>query len=443
MDGYTYIKNVLDYDNKNIDTLLLKLKKRENSAVEFKASFLPKVGSGDNADACSWNVISAIIALANSAGGCVLLGVDDEGEYADGFLCGEEDLDKYTLKLNDHISNKSKWSYDNKNFWIESESRNQLKGCVEVINGKLSEKDIVVIHVKPAKTPIVYKERKGNEQTPIEYLAYRSKGAIAQKISVPVTLQALQEFLARQTDSSFFDQLWNEYKGNKNVSTQNLWISILSVVAILLTAVQVFFIYYGNDATYKGFDRRFLILLAGLPFFAIVDVFLKFVFNATRRMFLCVFNLCWISFSIASFVYVLRLFNVANEDNYSLGLKILIALLLFVGISVFCFFFMPILIPSEYKKDAKVPEGTPKPDDIVVHHPHFTIEWKCVDGEFWWTNSDIIDTPYGQWKLQRNKFFGNFRILDSRRIMRCYGFQGEVLPEFKKIRDIYDNVRAK
>ena len=42
MDGYTYVQNVLKADNNDVSILLLKLKKRENSAVEFKASCLKR-----------------------------------------------------------------------------------------------------------------------------------------------------------------------------------------------------------------------------------------------------------------------------------------------------------------------------------------------------------------------------------------------------------------
>ena len=159
--------------------------------------------------------------------------------------------------------------------------------------------------------------------------------------------------------------------------------------------------------------------------------------KAKRNLILCDLTLCGCSFSIAAFIYVIKLFNVGNEFSpYSLVTKIIIALALFIGIFIYCFFLMPILIPYNYK-EKNIESSLPKPDEIDINHPHFTWEWKCVDGNFWWTNSEILETPYGEWKFQRNKVFGNCRLLDPRAIMRCYGTRREVFEEFRKVKAIY------
>ncbi len=440
MDGYTYIKNVLEAEGRDVDKLLLKLCKRENSAVEFKASFLPKTGSDDNPDACSWNVVSDVIAIANSAGGCILLGIDNAGEMAIDFTCGLS-LDEYTRRLHDHLLNKKEWMFDQKKYSIGQKYRDRLKNCITVLNGRAYGKDILIIHIKPSQKPIVYEETKmKGDNRSVEFLTYRSKGAIAQKNQIPLSTEAIEEFLERETSSSFFDQLWDEYSGKQYAYKQNLGIVFTSIVFTLITIAQCFFIYKDvlMDTSSKGFESKFMLLLSSIPIFFLAGVFLVFVMGASRRLILHFVGLCWISFSIASCSFVMKLFCTANETMpYSIGFRILITLCLFFAVSFFCFFLMPILIPNGYKNTPRK-GNLPKPDEIIVEHPHFTLEWRCVDAGFWWSDSDQIQTPYGNWKLQRNRVFGNFRLLDPRSIMRCYGCQKEVLKAFREVQKIYE-----
>ena len=187
----------------------------------------------------------------------------------------------------------------------------------------------------------------------------------------------------------------------------------------------------------KDFDLKFLFLLASLPFFAIVELFIFFVMRANRKLLLCDLLLCGSSFSIAAFIYVLKLFNVGNENTpYSLGIRMAITLALFGGVFIYFFFLMPILIPCKWQR-RNSHSTLRKPDEIDIAHPHLTWEWKCIDGGFWWENSDIVESPYGPWEFQRHKVFGNFRLLDPRSIMRCYGTRKEVLVEFNKVKEIY------
>ncbi|MGN0866487.1 MAG: RNA-binding domain-containing protein, partial [Oligosphaeraceae bacterium] len=309
MDGFTYIKNVLESDGRDVDKLLFKLCKRENSAVEFKASFLPKKGSGDNADACSWNVVSDVIAIANSAGGCILLGIDNDGEYASDFTSGLS-LDEYTRRLHDHLSNKKEWVFDQKKYTVAQKYRDRLKDCLTVLEGFAYGKDILVIHIKPSNKPIVYEETKlkGNNP-PSEYLTHRSKGAIAQKNQIPLSAEAIEEFLERETSSPYFDQLWDEYSGNQRVQKQNLWIAFISVFFAILTMTQCYLV-YNNTTT----ATEFIFLLSSIPILFLANVLLVFIFHATRKIILYFLTLGWISFSISSVFFALRLFSATNDS---------------------------------------------------------------------------------------------------------------------------------
>lgn len=75
-------RRVLLHPRGGVNTLMELVRNSETEWLELKASFYPEGGNfeqGTNADDYRWNVAKAVIALANSIGGVVLLGVADDG----------------------------------------------------------------------------------------------------------------------------------------------------------------------------------------------------------------------------------------------------------------------------------------------------------------------------------------------------------------------------
>lgn len=75
-------RRVLLHPRGGVNTLMETVKHSETEWLELKASFYPESGNfehGTNADDYRWNLAKAVIALANSIGGVVLLGVADDG----------------------------------------------------------------------------------------------------------------------------------------------------------------------------------------------------------------------------------------------------------------------------------------------------------------------------------------------------------------------------
>ena len=67
----------------NIDPLIDALSEgrvvgKESPVFEVKASFLPKKGDSDPKQACQWNVVEALVAMSNSYGGILVLGIREE-----------------------------------------------------------------------------------------------------------------------------------------------------------------------------------------------------------------------------------------------------------------------------------------------------------------------------------------------------------------------------
>lgn len=75
-------QRVLLHPRGGVKALIQLVKESETEWLELKAGTHPKngvFGKGENADDYYWNVAKAVIALANSVGGVVLLGVTDDG----------------------------------------------------------------------------------------------------------------------------------------------------------------------------------------------------------------------------------------------------------------------------------------------------------------------------------------------------------------------------
>ncbi len=59
---------------------------RETNFLEFKAHYLPKQGDNSTGDACKWNVVEAMVSMANAWGGCILLGVGEDKKKKELYL---------------------------------------------------------------------------------------------------------------------------------------------------------------------------------------------------------------------------------------------------------------------------------------------------------------------------------------------------------------------
>lgn len=83
IDAAYLTKRLLGLPNPNVDTLIATISQagRESSILEYKASYRPSPGDGASLDACRWNIVKAIIAMANASGGCILLGIGEDERH--------------------------------------------------------------------------------------------------------------------------------------------------------------------------------------------------------------------------------------------------------------------------------------------------------------------------------------------------------------------------
>ena len=83
IDAADLTRRLLGLPNPNVDTLMSAISQagRESSILEYKASYRPRPGDGASLDACRWNIVKAIIAMANASGGCILLGIGEDERH--------------------------------------------------------------------------------------------------------------------------------------------------------------------------------------------------------------------------------------------------------------------------------------------------------------------------------------------------------------------------
>lgn len=134
----------------------------ETDWLEFKAAVFPLDGkyTGTNKDYYSWNVAKAVIGMANTRGGVVLLGIDDD---VDAVGLGPSDPENYivqggfdlftrrTLKpaLNPPTGKWNVMSGGKKSTVYSVENYALLEQCWEVNYHKYKERDVAAIIVKP------------------------------------------------------------------------------------------------------------------------------------------------------------------------------------------------------------------------------------------------------------------------------------------------------
>ena len=357
-NGYELINRVLVEGQNDLTQFLREQSGRETSEVEFKASFLPNEpdASSDYKSELIWNILSDIIAIANSSGGCVLFGVKDDGSYADGFLHGLS-LDEYKRKLSSKLFESREWAFRKVKYMLDERQSLELRKNCEIIEAKAYDRTILVVLIRPVEKPILcFKcpREQGNEFKK-EILVHRGEN----------------DDTARKVVIESHDEM-DVYLKNRNIKS---------------TRFQ------------DKFDRIF-------------------PQSKTRllRYAMCLLILIAIVFIICLYLNPIVTLVVSG---------------IVVALAVFGIFVLPLLRPIP--KIVPIP-GKKTPDQIIVSHPWFTIESHCADHGVWWHTVDVCRTSYGEWKLQRNKAFGNFRILDPRHIRRSWGTQELMLRVFEELK---------
>lgn len=212
------IEEVLARNRGELRPLLALVGNAETDWLELKASLLPDpslpVPEGMNEADHHWHVTRAVVALANSEGGAVLLGVDDNGLPVDLSFSDpkgyrrEGGWDLFSRKVLDKaLFRPSGWKTAKRGKWRLDVNR--LKRCVSLRQAKLDGRDVVAIVVRCAKTrdDLVLVDHTLQGQTTGPILFVRQRGDVG-RIDRLEGQPAIDGWLeSRRLDSTFFKGL--------------------------------------------------------------------------------------------------------------------------------------------------------------------------------------------------------------------------------------------
>jgi hypothetical protein len=332
---------------------------------------------GDKPEDLYWSIANAVIGIMNTYGGAVIIGIDDKNHkvvplkaHDPRHVIQTEGLEAYLRK---EIYDRI-WSSNNGNWGTKNvfHTTNPLPPLIDVEKAVYQGEYVAVILVKPSVPCLrIWKGQ-------VEEIRCRVLGKIGETIEI--------------IGSDNMDNYEDKNRG-------------LVICAPYLQNIFDQFI----DKTRGG--KEWKITKAAHLIFGILG------------------------FLFVAFCYILFLFFKENIQKHP-WITGIVLLAIVLG---FCFFCTSIIFTICAKLMGRKVDYTPipgmdSPDKILVDHPLWTIEWHCVDMGLWWQTSDEQDTCYGTWKLEKNRAFGNYRILDPHGFMRCWGWQRQVLPVWGKLK---------
>ncbi len=190
---------VLKHPRGGLEALLEIAGGSESEWVELKATTHPQDGhfeNGDNEDDYRWDVARAVIALANSIGGVVLLGVDDKGKPF-GLEASDPDGKRVTegaeafrrkVILQQVLNPGKGWRTGRRGtFKVSAQHRPLLERLVTLEEVRCGEKFALAILVDPVPRGyghVVVEKTTGGNSVRVVYA--RKRGAVGEIIELPI-----------------------------------------------------------------------------------------------------------------------------------------------------------------------------------------------------------------------------------------------------------------
>lgn len=160
ISGYELVKSILSSSNNNLKTLLKCADDRENEWLEFKAGvhLLPDENSKETDEDLLWNITKAVIAIMNTVGGAVIIGIrDNDLEVVPLETCDPRNVikqfgvDRYFREqiLNKICPVKNKWKTSKGDIYTLRETGYCLSDYLEIKSVSYQGHDIALILIKP------------------------------------------------------------------------------------------------------------------------------------------------------------------------------------------------------------------------------------------------------------------------------------------------------
>lgn len=221
ISGYDLVTRVLDHPDGGVEALIDLAGGAETDWLEFKAAMIGRHQDRKNPNEKDsdghWNVAEAVLAMANTCGGAVLVGIDDDGKTV-GLQSGdprkvieEKGLEAFRrIEIKDKIhptSGSCKWETGVKGIWELEQPWPPDQFCVRGATHKGQDIAIILVRPVPAKGNCLIVLHNGEER-----LLRRAPGHVGQvePLRGRRAIEAVEG--SRSTESPELSALWERFR---------------------------------------------------------------------------------------------------------------------------------------------------------------------------------------------------------------------------------------
>lgn len=243
MNSYEFVKKALATTGYRLEKIINLTGRAETDWLEFKAALkaqTPEEALKTNGDDYAFNLVKALVAMMNTSGGVVILGVDDHGTAVgldkSGFT---GDKDAFVRRVFEQVLLKRKWKPRSGGHWS---SIPELDHSAVVIEwGEYQSTDVLIFSVKPRTPdagPVVLRHEKSPPAGSADYVFMRAAGDIGRlvrhlaadrekwaaqnKISVHAERFGKWILKLEATDRDVYQSAVSEYCSALRLETENL-----------------------------------------------------------------------------------------------------------------------------------------------------------------------------------------------------------------------------
>ena len=186
MNGFEFASEALSLKRYELDTIVDLTEKSEVDWLEFKAAIRPQnpQEASDSNDAdYIFNLVKALVSMANGSGGLVVLGIDDDGNAVGLEKSGfNGDRDHFTRHISDKVLLKEGWRTQGHGHWRWKDTSDQLFFHPQW--AKYQGMDVLAFAVPPREAslgPLVLSHAK-NKNAELEEVAFIRAGGDRGKV---------------------------------------------------------------------------------------------------------------------------------------------------------------------------------------------------------------------------------------------------------------------
>jgi hypothetical protein len=286
IDAFDLCSRVLDRSQGDVAPLLKLTGGQETDWLEFKASCEPPVeglSPSETVDEYRWHVARAMVALANTHGGCLLIGVDDDGKPVGlgpsdpSGQIGKDGMDSFLRHLDAAVLRRRDWKCGKKRLVKFDEPLPE--NLIEYRQTSLGGIPIVAVLVRPlaAGASCLYcSETVEDKQR--HFLLIRQAGQLGQVREITRPKEMVNWEKERKPVNRHLAGLWKRFEmpGNRR-STRRRWL-VFSTAALAILSVGIFALVQQNipfakihvqkaELTFTGSKKHLGLALSQLPTF--------------------------------------------------------------------------------------------------------------------------------------------------------------------------------